>query len=180
MYKPLHGHSHVNKSLFEVNQWVIFTKCLHHNSRNCDQAWLQNWLWSYPTLFMLNPSWVGTAWEQYTWTQLLGFSNLTSHSYSIPGLVKVYYCYPRGLGEYTCSADFPNLSVACPSLPCPLIWIYKLFPPILNQIHPWARRVYMFCRFPKSVCSTSSVHSSPSQLINYVEGSSLWDLPKSH
>ena len=28
---------------------------------------------------------------------------------------------PRGLEEYTCSADFPNLSVACPSSPCPLI-----------------------------------------------------------
>ena len=107
-----------------------------------------------PPTFMLNPSWEGTGWEQYAWTQLLGFSNLTSHSYSIPGLVKVYYCYPRGLEEYTCSADFPNLSVACPSSPCPLIWIYKLFLSNWNKFTLGLEECTCFADFPKSVCST--------------------------
>ena len=64
-------------------------------SHICDQHWLQRRLVVVePPFIYVEPQLSGTGWEHFAWTQLLGFSNLVRHSYSIPGLGKFYHCFP--------------------------------------------------------------------------------------
>ena len=64
-------------------------------SHICDQKWLTRKLVVVePPFIYVEPQLSGTGWEHFAWTQLLGFSNLVSHSCSIPGLGKFYHCFP--------------------------------------------------------------------------------------
>ena len=103
-----------------------------------------------PSFIYVEPQLSGTGWEHFAWTQLLGFFNLVSHSYSIPGLGKFYHCFPWTGWVHYFSPDFPKSALQRPIGPLfPMSW----FSPVgtLYSWSHWSMQVLITCTFETTV-----------------------------